>query len=75
MASRGLGETQRAVFHYHGGILTRRAEIDRGATCPYLLVQTTTVDSEEYPDIEWFRIYEGGRPRDRERYWLFKRLD
>ncbi len=75
VASRGLGEVQRAVFHYHGGILTRRAEIDRGATCPYLLVQTTSVEREEYPHIEWHRIYEGSRPRDKERYWLFKRLD
>ena len=75
LASRGLGEAQRAVFHYHGGILTRRAEIDRGATCPYLLVQTTSIDSEEYPDIEWLRVYEGARPRDKERYWLFRRLD
>ncbi len=75
VASRGLGEVQRAVFHYHGGILTRRREIERGATCPYLLVQTTEVEREEYPDVEWFRVYEGSRPRDKERYWLFKRLD
>jgi 4-amino-4-deoxy-L-arabinose transferase-like glycosyltransferase len=73
--SRGLGEAQRAVFHYHGGIVTRRAEIDRGATCPYLLVQTTSVNTEEYPDIEWLRVYDGGRPRDKERYWLFRRLN
>jgi len=75
IASRGLGQVQRAAFHYHGGIVTRRTELGRGATCPYLLVQTTAVDDEEFPDYEFFRIWEGGRPRDRERYWLFKRID
>jgi hypothetical protein len=71
--SRGLGESQRAVFHYHGGLLTRRAEVHGRTGCPYLLVQENTRDRAVDPGPGWRRVWEGSRPRDRERYRLYRR--
>lgn len=75
VASRGLGEVQRAAFHYHGGLLTERIEIGAGATCKLLLVQTDINGTEILPEVDWYRVWEGARPRDRERYVLFHRID
>ena len=71
--SRGLGETQRAVFHYHAGLVTRRAEVHGKTGCPYLLVQSSTREPAFEPEPGWVRVWEGGRPRDRERYRLYRR--
>jgi 4-amino-4-deoxy-L-arabinose transferase-like glycosyltransferase len=71
--SRGLGETQRAVFHYHAGLVTRRAEVHGRTGCPYLLVQSSTRDPAFEPEPGWVRVWEGNRPRDRERYRLYRR--
>lgn len=71
--SRGLGETQRAVFHYHAGIVTRRAEVHNATQCPYLLVQTSTREQARSPGPRWKQVWEGSRPRDRERYRLYRR--
>ncbi len=71
--SRGLGDTQRAAFHYHAGIVTLRAEVHGTTRCPYLLVQSTAA-AEPNPGREWKRVWEGGRPRDRERYRLYRRI-
>lgn len=73
IASTGLGEVQRAVFHYQGGILTERMETGRGGECPVLLVQTTSSDETAPEPGRWTRIWEGARPRDRERYRLYHR--
>jgi 4-amino-4-deoxy-L-arabinose transferase-like glycosyltransferase len=76
VASRGLGDVQRAAFHYHAGILTQRLEIGPEASaCRLLLIQTTDVARASLPRAEWQLLWEGGRPRDRERYWLYRRLD
>lgn len=75
VASRGLGEVQRAAFHYHGGLLTERLENGAGATCKLLLLQTDVNASEALPEVHWYRVWEGARPRDRERYVLFHRID
>lgn len=72
--SRGLGESQRAVFHYHGGLITRRAEVHGPTDCPFLLVQSSTREPAAEPGPGWRRIWEGSRPRDRERYRLYRRL-
>jgi 4-amino-4-deoxy-L-arabinose transferase-like glycosyltransferase len=72
IASRGLGEAQRAVFDYHANIVTRRLEVFPQASCAALLVQS----SAGAPDRNgpgWRRIWEGNRPRDRERYRLYVR--
>jgi len=71
--SRGLGETQRAVFHYHAGLVTRRAEVHGRTGCPYLLVQQNTRTPAFEPEPGWVRVWEGNRPRDRERYRLYRR--
>jgi 4-amino-4-deoxy-L-arabinose transferase-like glycosyltransferase len=71
--SRGLGETQRAAFHYHADLVTRRAEVHGATDCPYLLVQSNIRDQASDPGGSWRRVWEGGRPRDRERYRLYRR--
>jgi 4-amino-4-deoxy-L-arabinose transferase-like glycosyltransferase len=71
--SRGLGETQRAVFHYHAGLVTRRAEVHGRTGCPYLLVQQNLREPVFEPEPGWVRVWEGSRPRDRERYRLYRR--
>ncbi len=71
--SRGLGETQRAAFHYHAGLVTRRAEVHGRTGCPYLLVQQNTRAPMLEPEPGWVRVWEGNRPRDRERYRLYRR--
>jgi 4-amino-4-deoxy-L-arabinose transferase-like glycosyltransferase len=73
--SRGLGETQRAAFHYHASLLTLRAEVHGATRCPYLLVQSDArPGSAAEPGREWRRVWEGSRPRDRERYRLYRRV-
>jgi 4-amino-4-deoxy-L-arabinose transferase-like glycosyltransferase len=72
--SRGLRESQRAVFHYHAGLITRRAEVHGGTDCPYLLVQDNLRGPTVDPGPGWVRVWEGYRqPRDRERYRLYRR--
>ena len=71
--SRGVRLAQRALFDYHAGIETRRQEIHGKTKCPYLLVQTNTRERAADPGREWQRIWEGSRPRDRERYRLYRR--
>jgi 4-amino-4-deoxy-L-arabinose transferase-like glycosyltransferase len=72
--SRGLGETQRALFHYHAGLVTRRAEVHGPTDCPYLLVQSSAREPAVEPAGGWRRVWEGSRPRDRERYRLYRRV-
>src|SRR5690606_37395524 len=71
--SRGLRVPQRALLDYHAGIQTRRHEVHGDTQCPYLLVQTSTLDRETGPGPAWQRIWTGSRPRDRERYVLYRR--
>ncbi len=71
--SRGLREPQRALFDYHADIETRRRELHGPTNCNYLLVQTNTRERVAEPGPEWRRIWEGSRPRDRERYRLYRR--
>jgi len=68
--STGLGEAQRAAFHYHAGVVTLRNEISRNQRCGLLLVQSGP--RETRPE-GWLRIWEGSRPRDSERYRLYSR--
>jgi 4-amino-4-deoxy-L-arabinose transferase-like glycosyltransferase len=71
--SRGLGETQRAVLHYHAGLVTRRAEVHGPTDCPFLLVQSSTREPDIEPAGKWRRVWEGARPRDRDRFRLYAR--
>jgi 4-amino-4-deoxy-L-arabinose transferase-like glycosyltransferase len=70
--SRDLGEAQRAAFDYHAEILTVRLERRDTAGCPMLLVQGTP-DVGEGVGPGWTLVWEGNRPRDHERYRLYRR--
>jgi 4-amino-4-deoxy-L-arabinose transferase-like glycosyltransferase len=70
--SRGLGEAQRAIFDYRVEIVTRRVEKERDPGCPLLLVQAHLGDSDNLGP-GWKFVWEGRRPRDRERYRLYQR--
>lgn len=70
--SRGLGESQRAVFDYHAEIVTQRPEYGAEGRCPLLLVQARVGESDDIGP-GWKLIWEGRRPRDRERYRLYQR--
>jgi 4-amino-4-deoxy-L-arabinose transferase-like glycosyltransferase len=74
IASRELGEPQRAMLHYFAGIITHREEVpSRKRDCELLLVQGSP-RSETPPRGAWRKIWEGARPGDKdERYRLYQR--
>ena len=74
MASRDLGEPQRAMLHYVAGIVTHREEVpSRRRNCELLLVQGKPQE-EAAPGAGWKKIWEGARPGDKdERYRLYRR--
>jgi hypothetical protein len=74
MSSRDLGESQRASLHYFAGIVTHREEVpSRRRACELLLIQGRPQE-ETLMGAPWQKIWEGGRPRDRdERYRLYRR--
>ena len=69
-----LGESQRATFDYHAGIVTRRGGTLAGRGCPVLLVQGRPGEQDHHLGAQWRRIWEGSRPRDKERYRLYLRI-
>lgn len=71
--SRGLDEAQRAIFDYRVEVLTRRVERQGDTGCPLLLVQARLGDSDNLGP-GWKFLWEGRRPRDRERYRLYQRV-
>ena len=71
--SRNLGEAQRAAFDYHAGVVTLRAELHPRERCPVLLVKARPGDDDRALGPQWRRIWEGNRPRDKERYRLYVR--
>jgi 4-amino-4-deoxy-L-arabinose transferase-like glycosyltransferase len=71
ITSRNFGPVQRAAFHYHANILTLRAEQGAGGHCRYMFVQARADDADP---LGWERLWEGSRPRDRERYRLYRRI-
>ncbi|MGP1677941.1 MAG: ArnT family glycosyltransferase [Burkholderiales bacterium] len=74
IASRGLGEAQRATFDYHAGIVTERAEIRARRNCDLLLVQDNSRRPEASPGASWKKIWESHRAGDRtEKFRLYKK--
>lgn len=72
IASRGLGEAQRAAFDYHAGIVTQRIERRERHNCRLLLVQDNAREPEVSRGEQWKKIWEGNRPGDRsEKYRLY----
>ncbi len=75
VASRGLGESQRAVLDYFAALRTRRLERVASNNCNYLLTQS----GKQAPSVEdqtrWRLLWEGSRPGDKvELFRLYKRL-
>lgn len=74
IAGRGLGSTQRAAFHYFAGLKTVREGSRAAAQCRLFLVQGTPQKEVLPPGAGWRKIWEGGRPSDRnERFRLYAR--
>jgi 4-amino-4-deoxy-L-arabinose transferase-like glycosyltransferase len=71
--SRGLDEPQRAIFDYRIEVLTRRIERHGDTGCPVVLVQAHQGDPDNLGP-GWKFLWEGRRPRDRERYRLYQRV-
>ena len=74
VASRNLGDTQRAMVLYYTNLITRRAEATPDhAQCELLLIQSK-VDDPPLASPRWRKVWEGQRPRDKvERYRLYRR--
>jgi len=74
IANRGLGEPQRAMLEYFGGIITYPRETT-GHNCRVLLVQAWLKDGEPKVGRRWRLVWNGSRPGDdKERYWLYQRV-
>ena len=68
----GLGDSQRAMLHYFGGIITHR---DKPHTCSLTLVQGERNFKPMDNSSKWKKIWEGGRPGDTdERFRLYRRI-
>jgi 4-amino-4-deoxy-L-arabinose transferase-like glycosyltransferase len=65
IASRGLGEAQRAALDYHAGIVTERTEVRARRDCALLLIQDNARIPETSPGAGWKKIWEGNRAGDR----------
>ena len=74
VASRGLGEAQRAAFDYHAGIVTERAETRAGRRCALLLIQENARVPAANPGASWKKLWEGNRVGDRsEKFRLYSK--
>jgi len=74
VASRNLGEPQRALLHYFGGLKTVRQEIDPNPPCEALLVQGSRLLGWQVHERGWTLVWEGARAGDlRELYRLYVR--
>jgi 4-amino-4-deoxy-L-arabinose transferase-like glycosyltransferase/diadenosine tetraphosphatase ApaH/serine/threonine PP2A family protein phosphatase len=80
VASVNLGEPQRAMFHYYAGLKTERRELNRGADCDWVLIQSEArrIETEKEPGpglkLVWqsvhsrkelFRLFHRSPPIDR----------
>ncbi len=74
IASHNLGEPQRALMEYFGGIVPVRDDLVAANACPVLLLQVGRQDTDTPPDSAWEKIWEGRRSGDdTERFLLFRR--
>jgi 4-amino-4-deoxy-L-arabinose transferase-like glycosyltransferase len=74
IASRNLGEPQRALFDYFAGIRTVREEVQPKHTCDALLVQYGRLPIDPEPLPGWTPVWTGGRKGDAtERFVLYLR--
>lgn len=74
VASRNLGEPQRAMLEYFADTLTVREEVKPTNQCGWLLVQGGQDETKNAPGPAWRVIWEGHRPGDKnERFRLYER--
>jgi 4-amino-4-deoxy-L-arabinose transferase-like glycosyltransferase len=74
VASRNLGEPQRALFQFYAGLVTEREESHPANRCPLLLVQYGRLPGSAPAIKGWDVIWDGRRRGDEtERYVLYKR--
>ncbi|MFZ6688070.1 ArnT family glycosyltransferase [Undibacterium sp. SXout11W] len=73
MASKDLGESERAMLRYFAGITTYRQENIPDTSCDFLLINGFQKQQPEHMhDKNWELVWEGARPGDNnERLWLF----
>ncbi|MCL2310219.1 MAG: hypothetical protein FWC42_08100 [Proteobacteria bacterium] len=74
MASRDVGEAQRAIFYYYAQVKTL-PEREAAATCPLLLVQYGAAGSRNVPELEGFEMLKSGSRYgdDTEMYVLYRK--
>ncbi|MDQ2963585.1 MAG: glycosyltransferase family 39 protein [Pseudomonadota bacterium] len=77
IASLALGESQRAMFDYYAGLVTRRLEADPDAkSCRWLLLQETGHPPALPAYAGWSEVWRGTRPGDdRETFHLYRGTD
>ena len=74
VASRNLGEPQRALFQYFAGLVTTREEVSPANACDMLLVQYGRMDGEMLVPEGWTTVWSGARRGDdTERFVLYRR--
>lgn len=74
VASRDLGEPQRALFHYFAGIVSVPESSEAARQCRLLLVQAGRDPNVPPHAPEWKLVWGGIRPAEySEHYWLFSR--
>ncbi len=74
LASRNLGEHERAMLEYMTGIVSVRHEVRPDARCDFTLLQDKARDRRVRPQGGWQLVWQGNRPGDnRERFSLFER--
>jgi 4-amino-4-deoxy-L-arabinose transferase-like glycosyltransferase len=74
LASRSLGEHERAMLEYVTGIVSLRHEILPDARCDFILLQDKAGDQRVPLQGGWQLVWKGNRPGDnRERFSLFGR--
>ncbi|MFZ3017904.1 MAG: glycosyltransferase family 39 protein [Gallionella sp.] len=67
-----LGEGQRAMLHYFGGIVTRT---DRKERCDLRLIQGDRLSKPLLDEARWEKIWEGSRKGDKgEHYRMYRRI-
>jgi len=72
LATRALGEPQRALVHYYLGTFPHRTEVVTTEQCNALLVQIRAVDGEKVPPVPkgWSLCWQGARPGDEKESFL-----
>jgi len=74
VASRNLGEPQRALFHYFANLVTVREEKSESHGCAFMLVQYGRQEGDPVAPAGWEMAWEGHRRGDdTERFLLFRK--